>query len=94
MVLLLLRHRVEQRPRAVLDKPGTPLPQRRACAAAGPARRYMQGHGRTKVMFGTNYPMITAAKALEDLDRLGLDDEAKQLFLHGNAARVFDLAPR
>ena len=52
----------------------------------------MQGHGRTKVMFGTNYPMITAAKALEDLDRLELDHEAKQLFLQGNAARVFDLA--
>jgi hypothetical protein len=29
--------------------------------------QYMRGHGRRKVMFGTNYPMITAAKALEGL---------------------------
>jgi uncharacterized protein len=50
---------------------------------------YMRGHGRRKVMFGTNYPMITAAKALEGLDDLGLDDDAKAAFLGGNAARVF-----
>ncbi|MBT3225571.1 MAG: amidohydrolase, partial [Deltaproteobacteria bacterium] len=53
--------------------------------------RYMKGHGRKKVMFGTNYPMITAGKALEGLDNLGLDDEAKHLFLFENAARVFKI---
>jgi uncharacterized protein len=53
--------------------------------------QYMKGHGRTKVMFGTNYPMITAAKALEGLDALGLDAEARTLFLGENAARAFDL---
>jgi predicted TIM-barrel fold metal-dependent hydrolase len=52
---------------------------------------YMRGHGRRKVMFGTNYPMIEPAKALEGLDELGLDAEAKTLFLGGNAARVFKL---
>ena len=52
---------------------------------------YMRGHGRRKVMFGTNYPMITAAKALEGLDDLGLDDDAKASFLGGNAARVFGI---
>jgi uncharacterized protein len=51
--------------------------------------QYMRGHGRRKVMFGTNYPMITAARALEGLDDLGLDDDAKASFLGGNAARVF-----
>jgi hypothetical protein len=35
--------------------------------------------------------MITAAKALEGLDALGLDAEAKALFLGGNAARVFGI---
>jgi uncharacterized protein len=39
--------------------------------------RYMEGHGKRKVMFGTNYPMITAAKALESLDGLGLDAEVR-----------------
>ena len=53
--------------------------------------QYMKGHGKTKVMFGTNYPMITAARALDGLDGLGLDADAKALFLGGNAARVFGL---
>ncbi len=50
---------------------------------------YMRGHGRHKVLFGTNYPMITASRALKRIDELGLDDEARQLFLFGNAARLF-----
>jgi predicted TIM-barrel fold metal-dependent hydrolase len=52
---------------------------------------YLRGHGRRKVLFGSNYPMLTAAHALERLDELDLDDEASQLFLDGNARRVFDL---
>jgi predicted TIM-barrel fold metal-dependent hydrolase len=52
---------------------------------------YLRGHGRRKVLFGSNYPMITPARALEKLDALGLDDEARDLFLSGNAARVFGL---
>jgi len=52
---------------------------------------YMCGRGRKKVMFGTNWPMITPRKALEGLDELGLDAEARELFLAGNAARVFKL---
>ncbi len=52
---------------------------------------YMRGHGRRKVMFATNYPMITAAKALEGLGGLELDAEATDLYLSGNARRVFGL---
>ena len=52
---------------------------------------YLRTNGRHKVLFGTNYPMITPAKCLEDLDSLGLDDEAATLFLAGNAERVFGL---
>lgn len=62
------------------------------------ARRYpaalvdfMRSHGRRKVLFGTNYPMILPAKALEGIDTLGLDEEARTLFLAGNAQRVFKL---
>ena len=54
--------------------------------------RYLKSNGRKKVLFGTNYPMMTPAKALEGLDALGLDEETKDLFLYQNAARVFDLA--
>ncbi len=50
---------------------------------------YLRGHGRTKVLFGTNYPMITARSALARLDELGLDDQARDLFLHANAERLF-----
>jgi len=52
---------------------------------------FMRGHGRRKILFGTNYPMINPDKALEGLDTLGLDDEAKALFLAGNAKRVFGI---
>jgi hypothetical protein len=46
------------------------------------------------VLFGTNWPMIAPAKALEGLDGLGLDDEARAAFLHGNARRVYALDRR
>jgi len=52
---------------------------------------YMRAHGRSKVLFGSNYPMILPEKALEGIDTLGLDADAKALFLGGNAARVFKL---
>jgi hypothetical protein len=35
--------------------------------------------------------MISAARALEHLDSLGLDAETKDLFLGGNAERIFKL---
>ena len=53
--------------------------------------RYLRGHGRRKVLFGTNYPMIAPAQALDGLDALNLDDEAKSLFLSGNAQRLYQL---
>ena len=54
--------------------------------------RYLQSRsGRRKVLFGTNYPMIPHAQALAGLDELGLDDETRELFLDGNARRVFSL---
>ena len=62
------------------------------------ARRYppallefMKGRGRERVMFGTNYPMLTPARCLAGFDALGLDAETRALFLSGNARRVFGL---
>jgi predicted TIM-barrel fold metal-dependent hydrolase len=52
---------------------------------------YLRGRGRRKVLFGTNYPMITPAKALADLAALQLDDETTTAFLDTNARRVFDI---
>ncbi len=55
---------------------------------------YMRsGSGRSKVMFGTNYPMIFHQQALDGVDSLGLDGEVTNLFLSGNARRVLQLSP-
>jgi predicted TIM-barrel fold metal-dependent hydrolase len=52
---------------------------------------YMRGHGKKKVLFGSNFPMITPSDCLADLPSLGLSDEARALFLGENAKRVFKL---
>ena len=52
---------------------------------------YLKHHGRKKVLFGSNYPMITPAKALTGLDSLGLDDTVRRCFLEDNARRVYGL---
>jgi uncharacterized protein len=53
---------------------------------------YMRSRsGRRNVLFGTNYPMIAHDQALENLDALGLDAETRELYLEGNARRVFRL---
>ncbi|MGW4772111.1 amidohydrolase family protein [Nocardia sp. NPDC004278] len=52
---------------------------------------YMKSHGRTKVLFGTNYPMIAPEQALAGLDDLALNAECSDLFLSNNATRIFNL---
>lgn len=52
---------------------------------------YLKTNGKGKVLFGTNYPMITPAKALADLPALELDQETQDQFLFANAKRVFGL---
>ncbi len=52
---------------------------------------YLRTNGREKVLFGSNYPMITPAKALADLETLELDRQTSALFLGVNAKRVYRL---
>jgi predicted TIM-barrel fold metal-dependent hydrolase len=52
---------------------------------------YLRGHGKKKVLFGSNFPMLAPAECLAGLDALALPDENKALFLGENAARVFRL---
>lgn len=52
---------------------------------------WMKGEGKKRVMFGTNFPMLTPAQCLKGLDALGLDEATRDLFLAGNAKRVFRL---
>jgi predicted TIM-barrel fold metal-dependent hydrolase len=55
---------------------------------------FLRGHGRRKVLFGTNFPMLLHPKCLAELDALGLDEETTGLFLSENAIRVFGLDSR
>jgi hypothetical protein len=52
---------------------------------------YLRAHGRDKVLFGTNWPMVSPAKALAALPSLGLDADTESRFLERNARRVFRL---
>jgi uncharacterized protein len=52
---------------------------------------YLRGHGRRKVLFGSNHPFWPAADCLAGLDDLGLDERTARAFLHDNAAAVFGL---
>lgn len=53
---------------------------------------YLRGHGRRKVLFGSNFPMVSPLDCLNQLDELGLDEETRRLFLGDNAVRVFGLS--
>ncbi|MEM8961027.1 MAG: amidohydrolase family protein [Acidobacteriota bacterium] len=52
---------------------------------------YLRGHGRLKVMFGSNYPMITPADCLSSLDVLEMTETDLEPFLWRTADKVFDL---
>jgi predicted TIM-barrel fold metal-dependent hydrolase len=49
-----------------------------------------------KVLFGSDYPAITAARWLAEFDKLGFPDETRQLILKDNAVSLLglDKAPR
>jgi uncharacterized protein len=55
-------------------------------------RDYIKTNGRKKVLFGSNFPMLAPADCLAEIDELGLDADARRLFLGDNATRVFKLA--
>ncbi len=52
---------------------------------------WMKGPGAARVMFGTNWPMLSPTRCLARLDDLGLSSEQRDAFLYGNARRVFGL---
>ena len=53
---------------------------------------FMKGPGKRKVMFGSNWPMISPKKCLDQLSILNLSAECREAFLHENATQVFKLA--
>lgn len=52
---------------------------------------YLKTYGQDKVMFGTNFPMLSLEKCVQQVNELGLADDVKAKFLFENAQRVFKL---
>lgn len=52
---------------------------------------YMKTYGQDKVLFGTNFPMLSLEKCVQQVNELGLADDVKAKFLFQNAQRVFKL---
>lgn len=52
---------------------------------------FMRGPGASRLMFGTNWPMLSPVQCLKGLKELGLSQEQEKDFLEGNARRVFNL---
>jgi predicted TIM-barrel fold metal-dependent hydrolase len=55
---------------------------------------YLKTYGKEKVLFGTNFPQLSLEKCVQQVEDLGLPDEAKEYFLYRNAQRVFNLVAR
>jgi predicted TIM-barrel fold metal-dependent hydrolase len=53
--------------------------------------QYMKTNGKGKVLFGTNYPMITPSRALDGIEALSLEGDVRDAFLFANAQRVFGI---
>jgi predicted TIM-barrel fold metal-dependent hydrolase len=51
--------------------------------------RYVRGAGATKVMVGSDHPVVTLERCAEEARGLGLDPEIERRYLHDNAAAVF-----
>jgi len=52
---------------------------------------YANSYGKHKVMFGTDWPVIDPERAVQEVDDLGMNAEAKQMLMRDNAVRVFKL---
>ena len=50
---------------------------------------YMRANGCKKVLFASDFPMLTPAACLAEVGQLQLTEEAQARFLHGNATRIF-----
>ena len=52
---------------------------------------YANSYGRHKVMFGTDWPVVSPERAVDEIDEFDLTAESKTLLMRDNALRVFKL---
>lgn len=52
---------------------------------------FLRAHGRDKVLWGTDYPVVEFDQSLEQVDELDLPTDVEAKFFHENAERIFDL---
>jgi predicted TIM-barrel fold metal-dependent hydrolase len=53
--------------------------------------RFIDSYGREKVMFGTDFPVLSFERYRSEVDSLGLRPESRRLFVRENAIRIFGL---
>lgn len=52
---------------------------------------YLKTYGQDKVLFGSNFPMLSLEKCVQQVNELGLAEDVQAKFLFQNAKRVFKL---
>ncbi len=55
--------------------------------------RYIDSYGQDKVLFGTDFPVLTFGRMREEVEALGLRPGPLRKFLRDNAARLYKLEP-
>ena len=50
---------------------------------------FLNSRGKNKVLYGTNFPVLTHAESLSQIENMGLKEESKIRLLRENARRVF-----
>lgn len=53
---------------------------------------YISTYGQDKVMFGTDFPVLTWERTMQEIDALGFSPQVRRKFLRDNARRVYGLA--
>ena len=53
--------------------------------------RYLDSYGQDKVMFGTDFPVLSFERMRREVDELGLRPEPRRKFLRDNAIRIYGL---
>lgn len=55
------------------------------------AKRLIDAYGADRVLFGTDYPMWTAAEELERFNKIPLSEREREMILHENAEKLLKL---